>query len=60
MLYTLDAMLPDGSYAEDHGLTLAEVEQARINAPRLKILIIAITEEAPLNPAMLGLLLGAL
>jgi hypothetical protein len=52
--------LPDGTYAEDHGLSAEEIDRARINAPKLGIKILAVIEETPLNPAMLGILLGAL
>jgi hypothetical protein len=60
MTYTIDAILPDGTYAEDHGLSAEDIDRARINAPKLGIKILAVIEETPLNPAMLGILLGAL
>jgi len=42
--YTLDAY-KDGMYFEDHGLTAAEIAAARVNADRLGITILAVTEE---------------
>lgn len=47
--YTLDAQLPDGRYVEDHGLTAAQIEAARANAPRLGITILSVTEETPVS-----------
>jgi hypothetical protein len=51
--FTVDAV-KDGVYYEDHGVTAAQVAQARANAPRLGITIIAVTEETPVDAAALA------
>jgi hypothetical protein len=51
--FTLDATR-DGMRFEDHGLTADEVAAARVNAPRLGIEILAVTEESRVTPADLA------
>lgn len=51
--FTLDARLPDGTLAEEHGVSAEDVARARINAPRLGIEILSVTEETPVDPSAL-------
>lgn len=51
--FTLDARLPNGAFAEDHGLSAEDVARARVNAPRLGIEILAVTEETPVDVSAL-------
>ena len=51
--YTLDAE-KDGRYFSDYGLTEQEVANARANASRLGITILAVIDEStPVDPAAL-------
>ena len=50
--YTLDAE-KDGQFFEDHGLTVAQIEVAKVNAPRLGITILSITEETAVDVSAL-------
>jgi hypothetical protein len=43
--FTIDVRLPNGAYAEDHGVSAADVARARVNASRLGIEILSVTEE---------------
>ena len=52
--YTIDARLPNGTLAEDHGVSAEDVARARINAPRLGIEILAVTEETPVDLSALA------
>ena len=51
--FTIDARLPDGSFAEEHGVSAEDIARARINAPRLGIEILSVTEETPVDVSAL-------
>lgn len=51
--YTLDVM-KDGRYFEDHGLSAEQVATARLNADRLGITILSVTEETEIDPSHLA------
>ena len=51
--FTIDVRLPNGAFAEEHGVSAADVERARINAERLGIEILSVTEETPVDVSSL-------
>lgn len=51
--FTIDARLSDGTLAEEHGVSAEDVARARINAPRLGIEILSVTEETPVDASAL-------